>query len=238
VSILQIDYCFNAYLCVIQTERGYLKYLEGLAQHIDCPELIVALREFLHLYDYPDTNPQQIPNIDECPTFHGKIHVYHLVVARFYAPSDLCGAGGLHQQHICSTPSFYGMPRHDTVFVVLDESKPGMEGIVIACMLSFFSFCYCNQDFSCALVNWFIHTDDMPDKDTGMWIMELEHAQGGCPTFQVIELDTVARGAHLLPVYGANPLPPNFDYNNSLDSFSSFFVNHFIDHHGHEFVLG
>jgi hypothetical protein len=203
----------------MQTEHGYPKYLEGLAQHINCLELIVALRKFLHLYDYPDTDPQQIPDVDECPTFHGKIHIHHSAVARFYTPSDFCGAGGLQQQCIRSTPSFYGMPRHDTVFVVLDESKPGMEGMVIAHMVLFFSFCYCDRDFSCALVNLFIHTDDMPDEDTGMWVMELECARVGCPTFQVIELDTVARGAHLLPVYGANPLPPNFDYNNSLDSF-------------------
>jgi hypothetical protein len=144
----------------------------------------------------------------------------------------------LQQQRIRSTPSFYGAPRHDTVFVVLDESEPGMKGMVIARVLLFFSFCYRDRDFSCALVNWFIHTNDKPDEDTGMWVMELECMRGGCPTFQVIELDTIAHGAHLLPVYGSNPLPKNFDFNDSLDSFNSFFVNHFIDHHAHEFILG
>jgi hypothetical protein len=115
-----------------------------------------------------------------------------------------------------------------------------MEGMVIARILLFFSFRYRDRDFSCALVinNWFIHTDEKPDEDTRMWVMELERMRDGRPTFQVIELDTIARGAHLLPVYGSNPLPPNFDFNDSLDSFNSFFVNHFIDHQAHEFVLG
>jgi hypothetical protein len=65
-------------ITVTQTERGYPKSLDGLAYHINCPNLVVALQQFLQLYDYPDTDPQQIPDLAECPTFLGKIHVYIL----------------------------------------------------------------------------------------------------------------------------------------------------------------
>ena len=58
--------------------------------------------------------------------------MHHSALATFFAPSDLCGAGGMRQERIRSTPSWYDHPRHDTVFVVLDDNLPGMEGMVVA----------------------------------------------------------------------------------------------------------
>ena len=48
-----------------------------------------------------------------------------------------------------------------------------MEGMEIGQVLLFFSFEYRRKNFSCALINWFIHTDER-DPDTGMWIVEQE----------------------------------------------------------------
>jgi len=78
-----------------------------------------------------------------------------------------------------------------------------MAGMVIARVLLFFSFRYRQHDYSCALVNWFVTTDEKPD--TGMWTVRPELDEvGECPTFQVIDINSIARGAHLLPVYGSS----------------------------------
>ena len=110
-----------------------------------------------------------------------------------------------------------------------------MEGMEIGRVLLFISFYYRRKPYSCALINWFVH-DDEPDADTGMWTVQLERDQKGEPTVQVILLKTIARGAHLLPVYGSTRVPDNFSHHDALDSFSSFFVNHFVDHHAHELI--
>jgi len=69
--------------------------------------------------------------IKDCPQFEGEIKGYHTAVATFYAPSDLCGAGRMKCKLMWSTPDFHGKPHHDTVFIVLDESQPGMDGMEI-----------------------------------------------------------------------------------------------------------
>jgi hypothetical protein len=65
-----------------------------------------------------------------------------------------------------------------------------------------------------------------------MWTVQLECDKHGQPTVEVVNNDMIAR----LPVYGSSWLPDNFSYHNALDSFNSFFVNYFIDHHAHEFI--
>ena len=141
----------------------------------------------------------------------------------------------MQREFIRSTPSFYGHERQDTVFVVLNDSKGGMEGMEIGRVLLFFSFHYRCREFSCALINWFVH-DEEPDPDTGMWTVQLECDSRGQATVDVIDLDTIARGAHLLPVYGSSRVPDDFSHHDALDSFYSFFVNHFIDHHAHKLL--
>ena len=141
----------------------------------------------------------------------------------------------MRQERIRSIPSWYENPRHDTVFVVLDDSLPGMEGMVIARVLLLFSFDYKRVHYSCAYVNWFVHSGDQPNPDTGMWTVSLER-QRGKPTSQVIDVRTIAHAAHLLLVYGSDPVPSNVRHYNSLDSFQSFFINHFVDHHAFEFL--
>ena len=216
------------------TEPRYPCNLNHLARYINQPLFPFALRRFLFHHNHPDS--EQAPaNIEDLPLFEGEIKVHHSAIATYYAPSDLCGAGGLHRELIRSTPSFHGHGRRDTVFVVLDESKKGMEGMEIGRVLLFFSFQYRRQNFSCALINWFVH-DDEPDRDTGMWTVQMEHDRHGRPTIEIIDVDSIARGAHLLPIYGSSRVPDDFSHHNALDSFNSFFVNHFIDHHTHEFI--
>ena len=220
-------------------EPKYPKTLEALAKYINQPNFPHQLWKFVYTQRHPKSEGHPI-NFEEHIHFDGKIYVYHLAIAQFYAPSDLCGAGGMYRERIRSNPSWYNDgPRHDTVFVVLDESQAGMHGMLVARVLLFFSYydAYLDENVPCALVNWFVLDGDEPDKATGMWILCPEY-EGRVRTVEVIHLDSIARGAHLLPVFGSGFLPEDFQYEVSLDVFCSYFVNHYIDHHAHEFLTG
>ena len=196
--------CFLSIDVVI--EPRYPRNLHQLATFIHQPGFPLALRRFLFTLNHRDQAPAEHDNL---PSFEGEIRVYHSAVATFYAPSDLCGAGGLRRERIRSTPSFHGSERRNTVFVVLDEEKSGMEGMEIGQVLFFFSFHYRRKDYACALINWYVH-DDEPDRDTGMWTVQLECDRRGQPTVEVINIDAIARGAHLLPIYGSSRVPDAF----------------------------
>lgn len=141
----------------------------------------------------------------------------------------------MRQERIRSTPSWYDHPRHDTVFVVLDDTLPGMEGMVIARVQLFFSFEYRGVDHHCALVNWLVREDDDPDPDTRMWVVSPEKRNGELTT-QVVDVKTIVRAAHLIPVFGQDTVPSDVQHYNSLDRYQSFFVNKYADHHSHELL--
>ncbi|KAH9049031.1 hypothetical protein EDB84DRAFT_1593342 [Lactarius hengduanensis] len=203
-------------------QYDYPSQLHALAAYIKQPKFPLVFSQFLYKVSHPDE--QVAPStIRECPAFEGIIKVYHSAIATFYAPGDLSGSGGLRRERIRSTPHFFGHPRRDTVFVVLNNSQPGMEGMEIG------------RSFSCALINWFVHADER-DPDTGMWVVKQEVDRRGQPTLEVIHVDSIARAAHLLPIYGSSRVPEDFDYHNALDTYYSFFVNHYVDHHAHKFI--
>jgi hypothetical protein len=218
------------------SERKYPRNLDSLAQYINQPEFPQAFKEFLFSHRHP-TRP--IPDdINNRVHYSGKIQVFHSAVTRFYAPSDLCGAGGMYRQRIRCNPSWYGHPRHDTVFVVQDKDEPGMQGMLIARLHLLFSFVDSDDGevVPCALVSWFILAQDHCDPDTGMWVVKPEGTRALRPV-QVIPLKSIARGSHLLPKYGTGPLPDSVSHINALDAFQFYFVNSYIDHHCHEFLL-
>ena len=160
-------------------------------------------------------------------------------MTHFYAPSDLCGAGGMYCQHIWCNLSGYGNPCYNTVFVVQDENQHGMEGMLVAQVRLLFSFV--DEDSNdgemvpCALVSWFFLDSGEHDHDTGMWMVKPEGTQRDQPV-QVIPLKSITRGAHLLPKYGVGFLPDYITYVNALDKFQVYFVNSYIDHHCYEFL--
>ncbi|KAH9049991.1 hypothetical protein EDB84DRAFT_1433272 [Lactarius hengduanensis] len=125
-----------------------------LAQFIEQPDLPFALQKFIFSIDNPSSAASASitgPSLG-LPLFQARVRVHHSALATFFAPSDLCGTGGMRQERIRSTSSWYGHPRRDTVFVVLDEDLPGMEGMRV--------------DYACAYVNWLVRDDDKPDPDT------------------------------------------------------------------------
>ncbi|KAL1718598.1 hypothetical protein EV715DRAFT_200969 [Schizophyllum commune] len=172
----------------------------------------------------------------DLPYITTKIDVFHSAVARFYAPSDLCGAGGMRRERIRSTPSWYGCPRRDTVLINIGGDPSVMKGMNIGRVFLFMAFNYDGITYPCALIQWLVPASDAVDDETGMWIVEPEYLHDGSPSLEVIHLETVARGVHLVGTYGMDMLPEDFHFSYSLDAFRTFYVNHYSDHHMHEFL--
>lgn len=209
--------------------------LEELALYINQPGFPAALQQFIYAQRHPDY--EDFPPQSELPEVSSKISVYHSATASFYAPSDLCGARGMYHERIRANPSWKGKRRFDTVFVTVSDNDQFIHGMLVARVLLFFSFhdpklC---EDIPCALVNWFIPAAEEPDPSTGMWVLKPE-VLGGKPTLEVIHIDTVVRGVHLLPQYGSGFLPEDFHYTDALDAFKTYFVNRHIDYHTHELL--
>ena len=107
--------------------------------------------------------------------------------------------------------------------------------VVRICLL--FSFAYGGETYPCALVDWFKKVAEIPDSQTGMWIVEPELDMDKERLRSVLHLDSFVRGAHLIPVYGSQYLPINFRHVWSLDVFDAYHVNKFIDYHANEIAF-
>ncbi|KAF8161663.1 hypothetical protein B0H34DRAFT_782033 [Crassisporium funariophilum] len=205
-------------------ERRYPNRLHKLAVYIKEPEFPSALKTFIYTRRHPN---REVPDdVDVHVHFTGKILVFHSAIARIYAPSDLCGAGGMYCQRIRCNPSWYGHP-----------AQAGMLGMHIARIHLLFSFVDedAGETIPCALVSWYLPASDERDPDTGMWSVKPEGTRIYHPV-QIIPLKSVARGAHLLPKYGVGMIPEYITHTNALDEFEIYFVNPYIDHHCHEFL--
>ena len=208
----------------------------NLATKIEQPRLIELVRRFLYDQLYPDSNlPSSDVSLNACPIFFGKVSVFLSAVATYYAPSDPCGIGGMHREHIRATPSWRrGPARYDCVFVNSRPELEGMRGLDVVRILLLFSFPFKGITYPCALVHWFSIIGEEPDEDTGMWMVRPAATEDGQPEVSVIHLDCVFRAAHLLPIYGDIPAPDNVSLYNSLDAFAGFYVNKYADHHAFE----
>ena len=109
----------------------------------------------------------------------------------------------------------------------------------MACVHLFFSFKYNDVYYLCALVHWFSTVGDTPDDEMLMWMVEPGYVAGKKPLLEVIQLDSILQSAHLIGIAGHNYLPshPKMDFLMALDSFKSFYINKFADHHAHEIAF-
>lgn len=221
--------------------RGYPRNLATLGQHLKYPELPQLVRRFLYDRTHPDAAPggdaAPVP-LELCPQFEGSISVFHSAIAVYHAPSDPSGSGGMHKERIRATPCWRGgYPRYDCVFILNDPLLPCFQGLLVARVRLLFSFKHEEIFYPCALVSWFSPVSETPDEDTGMWVVEPTLDQRKKEVQAVVHLDCIVRGAHLLPVAGKDYLPPHFHFSDSLDAFSSFYVNKFADHHAFEIAF-
>ncbi|OCH90277.1 hypothetical protein OBBRIDRAFT_731075, partial [Obba rivulosa] len=136
--------------------------------------------------------------------FCNNIFIHYSAVATYYALSDLCSVGGMHHEHICATPSWFGGPPcWDYVFVNQDASLKEIRGLGIAQVLLLCSFKHHYKTISCALVHWHKIVGNRPDSRTGMWIFQPDflHNNRQQPLLQIIHTDFIVCVAHLIPVF-------------------------------------
>ena len=172
-------------------------------------------------------------------TFTGRLKVYLSAAATFISPSDPCGVGHARCEQIKATPSWFrGPERYDTVFVNTDDTCEGMQAMEVARIVCFFSLpCTNGVSYSCTLVHWFDYVADEPDELTGMWMVKPSFLDVHTRYLSVVHIDTIVRAAHLIPIFGQEPVPLEVNSHNSLDVYRGFYINHFIDHHAFELVF-
>jgi hypothetical protein len=206
--------------------------VEQLSDHLNVPDLHILIQRFLYDQLHLDRPSLVDVPLSSCPSPTGRIHLHLSAVATYYAPSDLSGIGGMRRERIRAIPSWRrGSARYDCVIVNSKPELPGMRGLDIARIFAFFSVNVNNTAYPCALAQWFSRMGNEPDADTGMWMVQPEEARA------IIHLDCIVRAAHLIPAYGKDFLPPRFHFSRSLDSFLSYYVNKYADHHMFETVF-
>jgi hypothetical protein len=127
---------------------------------------------------------------------------------------------------------------YDTILVNTNPTAEGMRGLDVARVRLFFSFSYEGIQYPCALVRWFSREGDSPDNTTGMWIVEPDTSDDDGETLtSIIHLDTILRAAHLLPVFGSEHVSRTLSFTDTLDTFSSFYINKYVDHHAFEIAF-
>jgi hypothetical protein len=112
-----------------------------------------------------------------------------------------------------------------------------MHGLDVIRVLLFFSFTFNDVTYPCALVCWFSLVGEECDEDTGMWVVQPEVTDGSSPVISIVHLDCIFHAAHLLPIYGNDPILNTVSFHNSLDIFTTFYVNKYTDHHAFEIIL-
>ncbi|KIK80717.1 hypothetical protein PAXRUDRAFT_15634 [Paxillus rubicundulus Ve08.2h10] len=208
-----------------------------LAVELGAPVLSNLLQRFL--FNQLNTN-NTISSVDvhlsDCPRFTGSLKVFHSATAVFVSPSDPSGIGGMRREQIHATPSWHCGPGHyDCIFVSTDDTLEGMLSMEIARVLCFFSFVFTNgQTYPCALIHWFDRLAEEPDNLMGMWMVTPSFLDDGSKNLAVVHIDSIVRGAHLLPIFGTEVVPEHINFHNSLDLYRGFYVNRFVDHHTFE----
>ncbi|KAI1783291.1 hypothetical protein LXA43DRAFT_977191 [Ganoderma leucocontextum] len=220
--------------------KGYPRDSYDLAAAIEVPDLPALIRRFLYVQQHPgDVELGENIDLALCPPSPRNVSIFPSAIAYFYAPSDISGVKGMKKERIRSVPSWRGGPaRRDCVYVLDDETQPGFQGLLVARVLLLFSFKDMkNIHYSCALVSWFTTASDQPCEETGMWMVEPELDQFGHNIVSVIHLDCILRAAHLIGVAGKEPIPHRLKYTDTLDAFTTFYVNKYADHHAHEIAF-
>lgn len=112
-----------------------------------------------------------------------------------------------------------------------------MASLEAARAVLFLSFTYNKQKFPAVLVEWFT-TRPEPCPRTGMSIVDRDYERDGSRSMELIHLDSVIRGAHLIPVFGEGFVSTDLTFQNSLDTYDTFYVNQYADHNAFEIIHG
>ncbi|KAE9399341.1 hypothetical protein BT96DRAFT_965641 [Gymnopus androsaceus JB14] len=228
----------------LSKRAGVPRSLATLAEYVEQPTLPILIRQFLFNQNNPDApvgmRGCDVP-LDSCPELPNtqRIFLHHSARATFFAPSDMSGLGGMRHERICSVKSWPGGPaRYDCVFMEGDSDKEGFAGLLVGRVFMFFHFAYQSQRYECALIQWYSTVGDRPCDETGLWMVDPDFDREGSPNLEVVHIDCLYRGAHLIGVTGDSRLPTkDFSSSDSLDAYSCFYVNKYIDYHAHEIAF-
>ncbi|KAG2150701.1 uncharacterized protein EDB93DRAFT_1327959 [Suillus bovinus] len=182
---------------------------------LDIPLFQTLIRLFLYDQIHADNHHSSadVP-LRDCPSYTGPIKIFHSAAATFIAPSDPSGITGMRREHIRVVPSWRkGPARFDCAFVNTDDRHDGI------------------HTYPCALVQWFHRIAEERDELTGMWMVAPSFNEDGSRDLSIIHIDSIIRGAHLLPIFGTQLVPRGLRFYDSLDVYRGFYVNRFIDHH-------
>ncbi|KAG1875828.1 hypothetical protein F4604DRAFT_1880739 [Suillus subluteus] len=200
-------------------------------------QTVAALAHEVALNPNDARNPEDIP-ATSLPRHPGKLRVFNSAAATFYAPSDPSGIGGMRREHIRACPLWRNeYPRNDCIFINTGSDAEGMRGLEVVRVICFFSFNHNWEVYPCALIHWFEKIGDDPDENTGMWMVAQSFHEDGSKNIAVIHIETIFRAAHLIPIYGSEYIPHTLKFYHSLDTFHSFYVNKYADHHTFEIAF-
>jgi len=213
-----------------------------IGQH-DLPDLVWHFL-FYQLHPDSDIEPDAL-SLEQCPVlWDSRVSVFHSATAIFRTPRNPSGPGGMYREVIRFTPWWakgeITGPRRDCIFVDGGESDAlGMQGLLVACVHLFFRFSFASVEYPCALVHWYTTVGTGPDSSTGLWVVEPKYTRGHrYRNMSVIHLDSIIRGAHLLPRFPSNTqVYREINYTQTLDVYRSFYVNKYIDHHAFEIAF-
>jgi hypothetical protein len=223
--------------------REYPRSLGALGLKIGQHNLLDLTRRFLYYQLNPSStiDPDNLP-LAACPViWDSKVSVFYSATATFRAPSNPSGPGGMYREAIRSTHYWsrgdIPGPRHDCVFIDVGNPGVGMQGLLVARVYLFFKFPYGGVEYPCALVHWY-STSSERDPTTRLWVVQPETTRGGGRHMSVIHIDSIIRGAHLLPKFpSVAQVYREINYTNVLDLYKSFYVNKYIDHHAFEIAF-
>ncbi|KAI9065785.1 hypothetical protein FKP32DRAFT_1567193, partial [Trametes sanguinea] len=206
-----------------------------LAFKVGCPQLPALLQQFLYDQEHPSSASSSASSHSDIP-LPNLITVLPSAIAHFHASELQSRPGGLYHERIRSVTSWRsGPPRHDCAYIVIDPSQPGFRGLEVVRIRLLFSIRTMDQTvYPCALASRFIPMGDHPCSDTGMWIVRPEVDEHGQPVLFVLHLDQILRAAHLIGNPGDTILPTHLTYSDTLDVFTAFYVNKYIDYHAHQ----
>ncbi|KAI0350129.1 hypothetical protein OH77DRAFT_1573834 [Trametes cingulata] len=222
-----------------ELENTFLS-LSDMALRIAQPNLGTLLNAYLQREIYPGVQVGPGFPVEELPHVSSRMKIgrFFSASAVFFAPSELCGPGGMHREIIRSNPSWLSKaPRYDTVLVRVDPGAQGVRtGMRVARVRAFLSFTFEDDLHCCALVHWFSFNDVVPDAITGMWVVKPENMDDVHST-SIISISSIVRACHLMPVFGRTSLPVDFKFSDTLDAFNAYYINSYADYHSHETIL-
>ncbi|KLO09228.1 hypothetical protein SCHPADRAFT_834269 [Schizopora paradoxa] len=238
---------------ILASNRRYPRTAEALARHnqVQWDAFPLELDRFVYNTLHPNAQLSlgEVTGGVRIPHVQANVNVVASATAIFFAPSDICGIGGMRKEIIRVTPSWRGGPaRYDCVFVQTNPDLPGFRGLTVGRALLLFSFKHDGQEHSCALVHWFEREANSaaPHVDTGMWVVKPEYQrvragarqpQTRVPALEIISVDSILRAAHLIPAYGNEFISLEINYSNVLSKFDRYFVNKYADHHAYEIAF-